>query len=247
MNKSKDQLKPINAADDERSAFFSLQRNQLQAEQVLSKLEAMLREHAKAVEEMRIRCSRAQEEARIFVTREFNCLSSNAERLAEALIAGGATPADLMKLVSTDRLALDRLYLRLNLKEPDDLKMIKTLDTERAAVEVLRRAIALQKGSIAELRKKDMAAVNRALGDARRKLARAVLAAVEEFNSSALVEHERDLVERLQPSEMEFLEPAPFPKRFLSLEIVQWLNQCVAMGLIEATEISELPAPLARA
>ena len=248
MNESKhQQIKPIDTTHDERNALLRLQRNTFQAEQLLSRLEAWLREHSKAVDEMKIRCSRLQEEARVYITRECNPMSATPKTLAETLLAGGATSADLVKLISTDRLPFDSWYKRLYLKEPDDLKKIKELDTERATVDVLRSAVELQKNRIAELRKEDMAAVNRALGEARRKLASAVLAAVEEFKSSALLEHEREIVNRLAPEELKLLEPASFPNRFLSVELIQWLQSCVAMGLIEESEISELSAPLALA
>ena len=181
-----------------------------QARLNLSTLESLLLEHSQAVQNARTRCSRVQEEARVFISRELACLSSNATALARMFIAGGATPEYLQRLISADREPFEKkLYPQLHLKEADDLAFLKRLDEERAAVEVLREAILLEKSRISDLRKDGIAALNRARADEEAKLARAVLEAVHGLSSNPLMEQNRQVAEELQPTEVSLLEARP--------------------------------------
>lgn len=235
MKESKSQVSQAMNTNAARRA----QLDTVQARLILSTLESLFREHSQAVEKMRTRCSRVQQEARIFISRELVCLSSSAAALAQTLMAGGATPEHLKKLIFTDRQALEKnIYPKLNLKEADDLELLKELDFERAAVDVLREAIRLQKSRINTLRTEEIAALNRSRADEHTKLARAVLAAVDGLNSNPLVEQDRKLAEELG-AEIELLKPGPFPRRILSTELLRWLNECVSGGLIDAGEISK--------
>jgi len=231
MKESKSQVPNMN---DLRRAQLETERARLS----LSNLESLFQEHSQALQNVRMRCGRLQEEARVFIQREFNSLTGNVAKLAETLIAGGVTAEHLKRLISTDRLPLDGFYSKLNLKEADELLLVKDLDFERAAIEVLKQAIRLQKSTIENLRRGEIATLNRSRADEDTKLARAVLAAVDGLNSNPLTQQNRQLAEELQPDEIQLLKPGPFPRRILSADVQRWLSDCVAARLIDAGEIS---------
>jgi|SRR5579859_5040596 len=230
MKDSKNQAPTMN---DVRRAQLETERARL----TLSSLESLFQEHSQSLQNMKMRCGRLQEEARVFIQREFSSLTGNVAKLAETLIAGGVTAEHLKRLISTDRLPLDGFYSKLNLKEADELVLVKELDFERAAIEVLQKAIRLQKSTIDSLRREEIASLNRSRADEHTKLARAVLAAVDSLNSNPLVEQNRRLAEDLQEDEIELLKPGRFPRRILSTELRNWLSECVAARLIDAGEI----------
>ena len=201
----------------------------------LSKLEALLVEHGAAVAHFKQRGARFEEFARRYIERidMLRCLDGDISQLAKELIAG----ANLMELVDADRIRLEKEgYERLHLPEPDDIEVIRAIDRERAAVMVLGCAITLQRNNMAAAQRQAIFELSRSLGGARATVARKVLALYKDLN--VLVAEDRSLTEQLQPSELQFLTPKPFPMRVVSDDAFNWLLSCVESGLIEAAELT---------
>lgn len=209
-----------------------------EATTVLSNLEAALSEHSSALEKMKIKTSRVCTSAKFYIDRQGMCLPGDLTAIGQDLIRGN----DLRQVLLTARLPLEKsLYRVMHLEEPDDLESVKELDYERAAVMALREAIRLQKTIAAATRRRSIVEFARSLDGTRATLARKLLAALTELND--LVGEDQNLAQQLEPAEVQFLHPAPFPMNITSQELRDWLFECVEQGLLQATELSGARLP----
>jgi len=228
-----------------RRAELALARGQLdrsrgysEATKVLSNLEAALSEHSSALEKMKTKTSRISEHASRYIDRQGMCLPGDITAITNEIIRG----ADLVSVITKARLPLDQsLYRNLKLPEPSDLELVKDLDFERAAVMALREAIRLQKTIVAATRRQSIVEFARSLDGGRAILARKLLAAIRELDD--LVGEDRGLAQQLEPTEVQFLHPAPFPMNIASQELRDWLFECVEQGLLQATELNGIRLP----
>jgi hypothetical protein len=205
----------------------------------LSKLQASLSEHSATLATLKARATRLEEMARLYVQQDRTiCLPGDLTAIAKDVIAGG----DLAKIVSADRLPLEKsLYAQLRLAEPDDLPLIKEIDFERAAVMVLNRAIELQKAAVVATQRQAIFELSRSLSSGRAGIARRLLEGLKDL--SLLADQDRHLSQQLEPAEIQFLKPCPFPMRILSTEAENWFLECIDNGLIEAGELAGLELP----
>jgi hypothetical protein len=120
--------------------------------------------------------------------------------------------------------------------DPADLAVLKEFDFERAACDVLKRAISLQKSIVADTRREQILKLNVALAPGRTALARKLLALVGELND--LADKDRGLTQELSPTEVPFLMPRPCPAGILGADAIAWLREFVEQGFIEAHEMS---------
>jgi len=202
----------------------------------LLRLETAFSEHSTALGILKMRASRLESTARLYVEREGGiCMDGDVTAVAKEIVAGG----NLRDVVSAARLSLDKtIYRALRFPEADDLTAIKEIDFERACVLVLGHAIKLQKAAVLATRSQAISELSRSLAGERATTARQLLTLLKNLNERA--EEDRSLAHDLDPAELELLQPRPFPVRILSPEASSWFLECVREGLIEAAEISDL-------
>jgi hypothetical protein len=206
-----------------------------EAATILSKLETLLAGHSAMLTTLRARATRLEETARGFIEREGTiCLEGDLTAIANRLISG----SDLTQEITAARLPLEKtLYRSMKLPESGDLETIKEIDFERAAVMALQHAIQLQKKNIAASRRQAIFELSKSLGAARATIARQMLASLKTLND--LADQDRALAQELDPAELEFLEPRPFPANVLSMPAANWFSEFVSLGLIDAVEMTE--------
>jgi hypothetical protein len=212
-----------------------------------AKLERLMSEHQMELQSARVKCARISNSFRRLVEQgTIRCLYGDARELAQLVVAG----EDLESVVSNDRRQLESLYGAHHKKADDsdfeaDLLVMKHWDWERAAVEVLKHAIVLQKQSEAALRRSAMVQFAQAIAEARGALARRFLVALKE--AQQLISEDSRITEGLglQPEEIEMLRPKAFPRNLPSSELIDWLFEMVSQKLIRAEDLSglQLTAP----
>jgi hypothetical protein len=204
-------------------------------------------EHQIELQSARMKCARISNTFRRLIEGgTIRCLYGDARQLAQLVLAG----EDLESVVSNDRRQLESLYGAHHKKADDsdfedDLLVMKHWDWERAAVEVLRHAIILQKGSEAALRRAAIVQFALTISEARGALARRFLGVLKE--AQQLMAEDSRITEGLglQPDEIELLRPKPFPTNIPSSELIEWLFDLVSQKLIRAEDLGglQLTAP----
>jgi len=241
MKHNSEQVNPSNA--NERRAWLAAARGELdqnhaysETQMILSKLQQALTEHSATLAKLRARANRLEEMARGYVERDWTlCFEGDLTAIANQLISG----SDLTQVIAAARLPLDKsLYPKLKFPESGDLETIKEIDFERAAVMALQHAVQLQKKNIVASRRQAIFELNRSLAEPRAAIARQVLKGLKNLNE--LAGQDRGLAGQLDPAEVEFLKPRPFPMQMLSGETISWFLECVSEGLIEGEEMTAL-------
>jgi hypothetical protein len=206
------------------------QSNQTQLA-ILTKLETSLGEEITLLATKKTGCARLHADmTRVVAAGTMKCMEGDINAFALRLIAG----EDLLTVVTDAREGMDKFYTQLKTSLPqfeqEDGEVVKAYDYSRAAVMILHAAIVLQKRNVAETHKASMMEFLPAIREARGTIARQFLAALEECQKAA--DQDRQFAEGLEPQEIQFLKPFPFPKRILSEDVLRWLFAAVNEDLI---------------
>jgi len=188
----------------------------------LLRLQAASSEHSATLEILKARATRLEETARRYIEREgLICMAGDVTAVAKELIAGG----NLREVISAARVPLEKsVYSALRFPETGDLEQVKEIDFERACVLGLDHAIKLQKATIELARKEGISELSRSLAGERATRVRELLAGLKILNE--LADQDRALAQQLDPAEVKFLEPRPFPMQLFSGEAIAWFLEC---------------------
>ena len=120
----------------------------------------------------------------------------------------------------------------------DDLPVFKRWNFERAAIEILKAAITIQKQEVLAATQISMQKFSRDTAEIRGATARDLLKVLAELKCA--VESDQRLVEGLEPEEIECLRPKPFPLQILSSDAIAWLLDAVSQQMIQPAELAGL-------
>ncbi len=215
-----------------------------EAKAVLTQLEGRLSEHTKALANRRLRASRLTPEVqRLIQNGQTRCIVTPPDALAAQLLAGKTLAALILEERTSPQ--LKQFYAALNFNcgsGPDvisgdgDLAFFLEFDWERAAIEILKAAILLQKKNAMAAAKSSMEKFSRTVFKFRTETARALLSALAEMQR--IVEPDQALGRTLDEYEIATLRPRPFPLQLLSGEAYAFLLDCVSEKMIGADELS---------
>ncbi|HSY92345.1 MAG TPA: hypothetical protein VK812_13290 [Candidatus Binatus sp.] len=230
-----------------RRAWLDRNRVCSEARQILSQLELWLLEHSKGLDQQFLRCSRFKGGvAQIVKNGTVACMEDDPAGLARQLLAGKSLEDILLGQQEGPRMKAFYASVRFNeyanpdvvSSKDDDLPFLKRWNSERAAVVILKAAIAIQKQAVLAKTTTSMAQFSGAVAEIRSVTARDVLAALSELAAAA--EPDQRLVEGLEPDEIACLVPRPFPLQILSSEAISWMLDAVAQKMIEPAELAGL-------
>jgi hypothetical protein len=218
-----------------------------EARSILSNLELWLLEHKKGLDQQFLRCSRFKGGVgRLVQNGTVACLEDNPAALARQLLAGKSLEDIVLGEQEGPRLKAFYASIRFNEEAApnvissadDDLPVLKRWNFERAAIEILKAAIKIQKQAVLANTTTSMEKFSRDVAEIRAVTARDFLSALTELKSS--VESDQRLVEGLEPDEISCLRPRPFPLQILSSEAISWMLDAVSQGMISAAELGAL-------
>jgi len=223
-----------------------VERNRVcgEARQTLLQLEGWLSEHSKGLDQQFLRCSRFKGGiGRVVQNGTVACMEDDPAALARILLAGKGLEDILRDQQERPRLKAFYASVRFNedatadvvTSKDDDLPFLKRWNCERAAVQILKAAIAIQKKTILAKTAISMETFSKTVSAVRADTARDVLAALVELKNA--VEPDQRLVEGLEPDEIACLVPRPFPLQILSSEAIGWLIDAVAQKMIAPAEL----------
>jgi hypothetical protein len=221
-----------------RKAWANRNRICGEARSLLTQLETWLAEHEKSLKQREMGCARLLDDPRrVFQNGGTAAIKTDPVTLATQLISGKKT---LAEIVADEQQLLAPFYRRLQFGEghEDDVTIFREWDRERASVLVLRAAIALQKTTVLKLTESSMREFSSGIAELRAPMARDFLALVAELKR--VLAPDRSLAEELDPGEVSYLKPAPFPHRILSSEAIAWLLDAVSAGIIQPAELNDL-------
>lgn len=230
-----------------RQAWLDRNRTCGEARQVLLQLEGWLGDHQKGLEQQFQRCSRLKGGVgRVIQNGTIACLDDNPASLARQLLAGKSLEDIILREHESPR--FKAIYARIRFNEEaapnvvsskdDDLPVFKRWNFERAALEILKAAIKIQKQVTLATTQKSMERFNRDVADIRASTAKDLLAVLVELR--AAVESDQRLVEGLTPDEVACLKPQPFPLQILSSDAVTWMLDAVSQGMIAPADLGGL-------
>jgi hypothetical protein len=228
-------------------AWIDRNRKCTDVRQILSQLEGWLAEHSKALAQQFLRCSRFRGGiGRVVQNGTVACLENNPIELARQLLAGKSLEDIILREHEGPRFKGFYASLRFNeyaavdvvTSKDDDLPVFKRWNFERAALEILKAAITIQKQEVLAATQISMQKFNRDTADIRGATARDLLKVLAELKCA--VESDQRLVEGLEPEEIECLRPKPFPLQILSSDAIAWLLDAVSQQMIQPTELAGL-------
>jgi hypothetical protein len=245
MNDRPKKQEEISRAAAIRQAFIDRQRATGNARSLMSQLEMWALEHDRALRAVEQHCSRLSEGVRRVISNgTVRCLSADPAVLATQLIAG----RDLSEITSEQESSpdLQHFYASLNftsggrdmVTDPGDLELFKSWNRERAACTILQAAIRLHKKSMSAINSVSMEKFSRTVVQARVTTARQVLALLGQLRQIVLPD--QDLATGLNKDEIAALRPRPFPPQILSSAALSWMMDAVAVGMIQAAEVTDL-------
>jgi ribosomal protein L20 len=246
MNDRSKKQEEVSRAAAIRQAFMDRERATGTARSTLAQLEGWLSDHEKEFKVAEQRCCRLpQTVRRVVANGTVLCLAEDVNLLATQLIGGKDLGTILLAQEKSP--ILDRFYRSINftgstpdlVDDPEDLEVFKAWNRERAALEILKSAIRLQRKAMSAINTTSMEKFSRTVVQARAATARQVLAALGELRR--IVVPDQDLATGLDEDEVAALRPRPFPTRILSSDAMSWMMDAVAVGMIEATELIDLP------
>ena len=226
-----------------------VERNRVcgEAMQTLLQLEGWLSEHSKGLEQQFLRCSRFKGGVgRVVQNGTVACMEDNPDVLARQLLAGKSLEDIIHREQERPRLKAFYASVRFNeeaapdvvTSADDDLPVLKRWNGERAAVQILRAAIKIQKQAVMAKTVTSMEKFSRDVAEVRGKTARDVLTVLTELKCA--VESDQRLVEGLEPDELACLRPRPFPLQILSSEAITWMLDAISQKMIDASELGVL-------
>ena len=227
-----------------RQAWIDRNRTCGEARQILLQLEGWLAGHKKELDQQFLRCSRFKGGVgRVVQNGTVACLENNPVALARELLAGKSLEDIIGREEEGPRLKAFYAGIRFNeeaardvvTSKDDDLPVLKRWNFERAAIEILKAAIQIQKQAVLAKTRSSMEKFNRDVADVRSSTARDLLALLVELKCA--VESDQRLVEGLEPDEVACLKPRPFPLQILSSEAITWLLEAVSQKMIEPAEL----------
>src|ERR1700728_4664008 len=230
-----------------RQAWIDRNRTCGEAKQILSQLEGWLAEHSKALAQQFLRCSRFKGGVgRVVQNGTVACLEDNPAALARQLLAGKSLEDIILRQQEGPRFKAFYASIRFNEEagvdivssKDDDLPVFKRWNFERAAIEILKSAITIQKQDVLAATQISMQKFNRDTADIRGDTARDLLKVLAELKCA--VESDQRLVEGLEPEEIECLKPKPFPLQILSSDAISWLLDAVSQQMIQPAELAGL-------
>jgi len=234
-----------------RQAWVDRQRVCGEARALLLQLEAWLAEHLKQLDHQFLRCSGFSAGPRRVVQNGTTMfLVHDPVQLAEQLIAGKAL--DQIILGEQEDPQLKRIYSAIRFNEggpgivggEGDLAIMKKYDAEKAAVEILKAAIKIQRKAVLAKTSISMETFSRTVSTVRAETARDILAAVAELRAAA--EPDQHLAEGLEPEEIDCLRPRPFPLRLLSDEAHQWLLDSVSQKMLALADLGGVQSEMVK-
>jgi hypothetical protein len=243
-----------NSASNEqilRRAWVERDAEDNEAKSLLSQLESSLKERSAELKRAVIRCSAFHEDVQRIVAHEsILCVKDDVTALALRLIAAKhLDPAQqitplLIQIIQGQQTLLDPLYRKIDfgIGCSDHLAIFKQWTVERAAIEILQRAIKLHKASMVVKGPIAMEKFSRAVAGIRSEVARDLVAKLAELNSIA--DRDRHLGDGLDASDIQVLRPKPFPLRFLSSEAIAWLMDAISQQLLAPTALRDLLEPV---
>jgi hypothetical protein len=211
---------------------------------VLGQLQLWLQEHFKTLDAKAARCSRFSADImRMISNGGTRCLLSPPDVLAAQLLAGRTL--DVIILEEQGLPQMKQMYGNIRFVSgpnivggADDLMVFKEWDAERAAIQILKEAIAQQKKIVAAITKSAMEKFSKTVSQARVETAREVLVAVAQLR--LIVEPDQALANGLGEDEIDALRPKPFPRHLLSSEAIKWMLDCVEEKILTPEELSGL-------
>jgi hypothetical protein len=227
-------------------AWIEREKASGEARRILGELEGWLVEHSASLKAIRWRTRDFSAEVQQLIGNGgTTCIETNEAVLAAQLMAGKS----LAKIIEEEQNMpqMKRIYGSINFSRgfavsasssKEDLALYKQIDAERAAVQILKVAIALQKKKSAAGVASSMENFSQIVAKIRSETARDVLAALAEIRR--LVEPDQALATGLDEDEIEALRPKPFPIRILSSEAISWFLDAISEKIIEKDELSGL-------
>lgn len=231
-----------------RQAWVDRNRVCGEARSILVNLELWLLEHKKGLDQQFLRCSGRFRGGvgRLIQNGTVACLEGNPAALAQQLLAGKSLEDIVLREQEGPRLKAFYSSIRFNEEAApdvvssadDDLPLVKRWNFERAAVEILKAAIKIQKEAVLAKVTTSMDRFSRNVAEIRAQTAKDFLAVLTELRCT--VESDQRLVEGLELDEISCLRPRPFPLQILSSEAISWMLDAVSQGMISAAELGAL-------
>jgi hypothetical protein len=216
------------------------------AEAVLRSIELKdeLAAHKAKVAALMVRAARGiGHDARAFVQKHGGALPITAqaqlEVIAYKIIERASVMDEVIKLRKSDE---NSIYSRLHLEDAFDLDFILSVDNERAAVEILGCAVALQDAAVTRLRGQAIADMVRALKPRRERIARQIGKALNALRDA--LEDETTFASELAAQDAgaelaQQIQPKLFPLHMLAdPALLTWIRFAQRLGLM-----ANLPQP----
>jgi hypothetical protein len=121
------------------------------------------------------------------------------------------------------------------------LEFVKGLDDERAACEVLERAVKLQNADVSACKQAAISQITKAMRPKREQIARQIAKVLMELRST--LAEEREFANSLEAGIAEEMAPPIFPTRVLSdPQVLAWIAEAQAAGIIAYGSITGVEA-----
>jgi hypothetical protein len=230
-----------------RNAWVERNRVCGEARNILLQLEGWLSEHSKGLYQQVLKCARFQAGiARVIQNGTVMCMEDTPAALAAQLLAGRSLEDIILEQERRPKLKTFYASIRFNGEAgmnivdtaDSDLPVFKRWNFERAAIQILQAAIAVQKQAVLAKTRQSMEKFSRDVAEIRSATARDFLVVLAELK--CVVESDQRLVEGLEPDEVACLLPRPFPLQILSSDAVSWLLESVSQGMISPAELAGL-------